>query len=128
MINAMIAPNGQSQNPLQQRLSSSVNLAPSRQRPHVISNDNQRTQSPSDDSFSGNWRSGPRKTASLSFQERMRNAIKPGDRFKGSNVVSVSDDMESVTGYDSQSTISTDTRNEELIVDESKKYDSKYRD
>merc|ERR1719277_1191817 len=72
-------------------------------------------------------RSGPRKTASLSFQERMRNAIKPGDRFKGSNVVSVSDDMESVTGYDSQSTISTDTLNEELIVDESKKYDSKYQ-
>merc|ERR1719493_693913 len=78
----------------------------------------------SDDSFSINLRGRPRKTASLSFQERMRNAIKPSDRFKESNVVSVSDDMESVTGYDSQSTISTDTRNEK-IADESKKCGSK---
>merc|ERR1719195_1230983 len=82
----------------------------------------------SDDSFSINLRSGPRKTASLSFQERMRNAIKPSDRFKESNAVSVSDDLESVTGYDSQSTISTDTRNEELIADESKKYGSKKKE
>merc|ERR1719295_406917 len=125
-INSLIAPNA---------------VIPPAPRPKMISNGNQRPQSlssristsafskrtrnpinpDSEDRFSGNWRSGPRKTASSSFQERMRNAIKPGDRFKGSNVVSVSDDMESVTGYDSQSTISTDTRNEELIVDEPKK-------
>merc|ERR1719242_1618023 len=112
-INAMIASNGQSQNPLKQSLSSSVNLPPSRQRPQSLSSRSSNPINPdSDDSFSRNRRSGPRKTASLSFQERMRNAIKPSDRFKESNVVSVSDDLESVTGYDSQSTVSTDTRNE----------------
>merc|ERR1711879_1032351 len=108
-----IAPNGQSQNPSKQRLPSSVNLPSSPQRLQSLSSRSSNPINPdSDDSFSINLRGRPRKTASLSFQERMRNAIKPSDRFKESNVVSVSDDLESVTGYDSQSTISTDTRNE----------------
>ena len=89
-INSLIAPNA---------------VIPPAPRPNMISNGNQRPQSlssrsstsafskrrrnpinpDSDDRFSGNWRSGPRKTMT-SFQDRMRNAVRPSDRFSG-NVV-----------------------------------------
>merc|ERR1719242_758967 len=142
-INSLIAPNEESQKPPgshQQNVSSQNQ--PQRQSLSSRSSSSsfsRRTRNPvnpdSDDRFAGNWRSGPRKAVTSSFQERIRNAVKPSDRFSG-NVVNSNggtgsnvsfqrpppkpkdtqsvngEDMEPSTAYDSQSTTSVDTVNE----------------
>merc|ERR1712062_239508 len=83
-INSLIAPNEESQKsqnqPKRQSLSSrSSSSSFSRRTRNPINPD-------SDDRFAGNWRSGPRKAVTSSFQDRIRNAVKPSDRFSGNMV------------------------------------------